>query len=96
VDDILENPRHPYTQALLSAVPVVEIESTPHIIPLHGDLPSPANPPRGCHFHPRCPHVMQVCRESYPGTSIFSPTHTTRCYLYPQDAPASAEAQAQA
>jgi peptide/nickel transport system ATP-binding protein len=96
VDDILENPRHPYTQALLSAVPVVEIESKRHIIPLHGDLPSPANPPRGCHFHPRCPHVMQVCRESYPGTTIFSPTHTTRCYLYPQDAPASAEAQAQA
>jgi peptide/nickel transport system ATP-binding protein len=96
VDDILENPRHPYTQALLSAGPVVDLESKRHIIPLHGDLPSPANPPRGCHFHPRCPHVMQVCRESYPGTSIFNSTHTTRCYLYPQDASASAEAQEQA
>jgi peptide/nickel transport system ATP-binding protein len=101
VDDVLENPRHPYTQALLSAVPVVELESKRHTMPLHGDLPSPANPPRGCHFHPRCPHVMQVCRESYPGTSIFSSTHTTRCYLYPQDVPASTEeersqAQAQA
>lgn len=91
VDEILENPRHPYTQALLSAVPVVELESERHPIPLHGDLPSPANPPRGCHFHPRCPHVMQVCRENYPGTSIFSSTHTTHCYLYPQDASAPAE-----
>jgi peptide/nickel transport system ATP-binding protein len=96
VDEVLENPRHPYTQALLSAVPVVDLESERHIMPLHGDLPSPANPPPGCHFHPRCPHVMQVCREAYPGTSIFSSTHTTRCYLYPQDASASAEAQEQA
>lgn len=95
VDDILENARHPYTQALLSAVPVVEPESRRHVMPLHGDLPSPANPPRGCHFHPRCPHVMQVCRESYPGISIFNSTHTTRCYLYPQDASASGEAQAE-
>ena len=94
VDEVLENPKHPYTQALLSAVPVVELESKRHPIPLHGDLPSPANPPRGCHFHPRCPHVMQVCRESYPGTSIFSSTHTTRCYLYPQDASLPVEAQA--
>ncbi len=85
VDEVLTHPRHPYTQALLSAVPVVELESKRHVIRLHGDLPSPANPPRGCHFHPRCPHVMPVCRENYPATSTFSSTHTAHCYLYPQD-----------
>ena len=85
VDEVLNNPRHPYTQALLSAVPVIELESKRHIIHLHGDLPSPANPPSGCHFHPRCPHVMPICRETYPATSTFSSTHSTRCYLYPQE-----------
>lgn len=85
MDEVLGSPRHPYTQALLSAVPVIEIESKRQVIHLHGDLPSPANPPSGCHFHPRCPHVMPVCRENYPGTSTFSSTHRARCYLYPQE-----------
>ncbi|PTR13915.1 MULTISPECIES: ABC transporter ATP-binding protein [unclassified Nitrosospira] len=85
VDEVLTSPKHPYTQALLSAVPVIELESKRHIIHLHGDLPSPAHPPAGCHFHPRCPHAMPVCREIYPATSTFSSTHTARCYLYPQE-----------
>lgn len=85
VDEVLTAPRHPYTQALLSAVPVIQLESKRPVIRLHGDLPSPANPPRGCHFHPRCPHVMPVCRENYPAASTFSSTHTAHCYLYPQD-----------
>lgn len=85
MDEVLGSPRHPYTQALLSAVPVIEIESKRQVIHLHGDLPSPANPPSGCHFHPRCPHVMPICRENYPGTSTFSSTHGARCYLYPQE-----------
>ncbi|MCC2681076.1 MAG: Oligopeptide/dipeptide transporter, ATP-binding protein-like protein [Nitrosospira multiformis] len=85
VDEVLGNPRHPYTQALLSAVPVIELESKRKVIRLHGDLPSPANPPQGCHFHPRCSHVMPVCRKNYPAASTFSSTHTAHCYLYPQD-----------
>jgi peptide/nickel transport system ATP-binding protein len=85
VDEVLSRPRHPYTQALLSAVPVIELESKRNIIHLHGDLPSPAHPPAGCHFHPRCPHAMPICREIYPATSTFSSTHTARCYLYPQE-----------
>ncbi|SCY45130.1 ABC transporter ATP-binding protein [Nitrosospira sp. Nsp13] len=85
VDEVLGHPRHPYTQALLSAVPVIDLASKRQIIHLHGDLPSPANPPSGCHFHPRCPHVMPICREHYPETSAFSSTHTARCYLYPQE-----------
>ena len=84
VDEVLGNPKHPYTQALLSAVPVIELNPKREVIRLHGDLPSPANPPAGCHFHPRCPHAMPVCHETYPGTSSFSSTHTARCYLYPQ------------
>ncbi|SFU69321.1 ABC transporter ATP-binding protein [Nitrosospira multiformis] len=85
VDEVLGSPRHPYTQALLSAVPVIELESKRKVIRLHGDLPSPASPPQGCHFHPRCSHVMPVCRKNYPAASIFSSTHTAHCYLYPQD-----------
>jgi peptide/nickel transport system ATP-binding protein len=85
VDEVLNNPKHPYTRALLSAVPVIEPESRRQIIHLHGDLPSPTNPPPGCHFHPRCPHVMPICRKTYPATSTFSSTHSTRCYLYPQE-----------
>ena len=85
VDEVLMTPKHPYTQALLSAVPVIELESKRHIIHLHGDLPSPAHPPAGCHFHPRCPHAMSICREIYPAKSTFSSTHTARCYLYPQE-----------
>ena len=85
VDEVLGSPKHPYTQALLSAVPVIELESKRQVIHLHGDLPSPANPPSGCHFHPRCPHVMPICRKNYPDTSTFSSTHRARCYLYPQE-----------
>lgn len=96
VDEVLISPRHPYTQALMSAIPVIELESKRHIIRLHGDLPSPANPPAGCHFHPRCPHVMPICREIYPATSSFSPTHTAHCYLYPQEQDLAAHLESQA
>jgi peptide/nickel transport system ATP-binding protein len=90
VDEVLGNPKHPYTQALLSAVPVIELNPKREVIRLHGDLPSPANPPAGCHFHPRCHHAMPVCRETYPRTGNFSSTHTARCYLYPQQQDSSA------
>ena len=96
VDEVLISPRHPYTQALMSAIPVIELESKRHIIRLHGDLPSPANPPAGCHFHPRCPHVMPICREIYPAASSFSPTHTAHCYLYPQEQDSAAHLESQA
>ncbi|MCW8945636.1 MAG: ABC transporter ATP-binding protein [Sedimenticola sp.] len=66
VDLLLAEPKHPYTQALLSAVPVVESTSRRTVIRLEGDMPSPANPPTGCHFHPRCPIAMEQCRTAYP------------------------------
>lgn len=85
IDEVMSSPKHPYTQALLSSVPQIEPDSGRHIIPLTGDLPSPAAPPAGCHFHPRCAHAMPVCRASYPPVSQFSATHTAHCYLYTQE-----------
>ncbi|MDH5479694.1 MAG: ABC transporter ATP-binding protein [Nitrosomonas sp.] len=85
IDEVTNHPKHPYTQALLSAVPQIEQTPDQKIIKLAGDLPSPAAPPSGCHFHPRCQHVMPICRKSYPQTSVFSPTHTTHCFLYTQE-----------
>lgn len=82
VDEVLENPKHPYTEALLSAVPVIEPKNRRKIIRLQGDMPSPSNPPTGCHFHPRCPHAMDICRAEYPGMSSFSATHETCCFRY--------------
>jgi len=85
IDEVMNSPKHPYTQALLSSVPQIEADSGRSIIPLTGDLPSPAAPPAGCHFHPRCVHAMPVCRASYPPVSQFSTTHTAHCYLYSQE-----------
>ncbi len=82
VEEVMCAPRHPYTQALLSAVPAVDAGSSREIIRLAGDLPSPANPPAGCHFHPRCPQAMPSCRESYPAEVVFSATHSANCLLF--------------
>ncbi len=83
VEDVLERPRHPYTQALLSAAPVIDTKTRREVIKLQGDLPSPVNPPQGCHFHPRCAKAMAQCRENYPGITAFSDSHSVRCHLYP-------------
>jgi peptide/nickel transport system ATP-binding protein len=80
-EDVLCSPKHPYTQALLSAVPVPRLEGATAVIRLPGETPSPANPPAGCHFHPRCPQAMEVCRQRYPATTDISGTHTVCCHL---------------
>ena len=80
VADVLERPLHPYTESLLSAVPQIDTASRRTIIRLQGDLPSPAEPPQGCHFHPRCPHAMPRCREAYPDATV-SGDHSVRCFL---------------
>jgi peptide/nickel transport system ATP-binding protein len=82
VGEVLAGPKHPYTQALLSAVPVVESGAGRNVIRLQGDLPSPVNPPAGCHFHPRCPQAFDRCRNEYPGDSRFTASHTAACHLY--------------
>ena len=80
-EEVLRSPKHPYTQALLSAVPVPRLESHAAAIRLPGETPSPANPPFGCHFHPRCPQAMDVCRQRYPESTGVSATHTVNCHL---------------
>ncbi|OGI40507.1 MAG: hypothetical protein A2V91_01525 [Candidatus Muproteobacteria bacterium RBG_16_64_10] len=82
VEEVLDRPRHPYTQALLSAVPTLEGDSERRIIRLPGDIPSPSNPPAGCHFHPRCPQALPACRVRYPETTSVSKTHEVRCHLW--------------
>lgn len=82
IDEVMGSPKHPYTQALLSSVPQISAEADRQFVPLKGDLPSPAAPPVGCHFHPRCAKAMAICRERYPSASSFSATHSTHCYLY--------------
>jgi peptide/nickel transport system ATP-binding protein len=81
VAEVLERPLHPYTRALISAIPQVEPDSRREIIRLEGDMPSPADPPSGCHFHPRCPSAMPECREQYPG-GTGSAEHRVHCFLY--------------
>jgi len=86
VETILRSPSHPYTQALMSAVPTIVKNggngSERKVIRVEGDLPSPASPPAGCHFHPRCSKVMPVCLESYPAGRNLSVGHSARCHLY--------------
>ncbi|MDC8444578.1 MAG: ABC transporter ATP-binding protein [Nitrosomonas sp.] len=84
-DEVISKPGHPYTQALLSAVPQIGRASAADMIKLKGDIPSPASPPTGCHFHPRCPMAMPVCRQTYPEASTISTTHITHCHLYSQE-----------
>jgi peptide/nickel transport system ATP-binding protein len=82
VDEVLREPQHPYTRALLAAVPKIEAGGTREIIRLEGELPSPVNPPSGCHFHPRCPKAMAECRERYPENFALSETRGVACWLY--------------
>ncbi len=81
-EEIFDDFKHPYTRSLLSAIPKIDPDSDRKIIRLEGDVPSPINPPMGCHFHPRCPSVMPICSEAYPDEVSFSPSHACRCYLY--------------
>ena len=81
-EEIFDQPKHPYTRALLSAVPKIDPETGIEKIQLEGDVSSPINPPKGCHFHPRCPEAMPHCSEVYPDEVEFTETHSCRCYLY--------------
>ena len=81
VGEVLGEPKHPYTEALLSAVPRLDTASQRKVIMLQGDMPSPASPPAGCHFHPRCPRAMPRCAETYPAETNLG-TRSVRCLLY--------------
>jgi oligopeptide transport system ATP-binding protein len=85
-NELYENPLHPYTKALLSAVPIPDpvIERKRERIILTGDVPSPINPPSGCHFHTRCPYVMDICKQVDPPFTPKGPDHLVACHLYPE------------
>jgi oligopeptide/dipeptide ABC transporter ATP-binding protein len=80
-DALFETPAHPYTRALLSAIPVPDPRRRRERIILHGDVPSPANPPAGCRFHTRCPAVMARCRQEAPPAYQVGDRHEVHCYL---------------
>jgi oligopeptide/dipeptide ABC transporter ATP-binding protein len=79
-EELYANPKHPYTQALLSAIPIPDPTYRKNRIMLRGDVPSPLNPPQGCHFHPRCSKAQDQCRAGYPEQQSAG-THHYRCFL---------------
>jgi oligopeptide transport system ATP-binding protein len=81
-DKLYENPKHPYTKALLSAVPIPDPEHKQDKQLLSGDLPSPANPPKGCAFHTRCSACMEICKTARPELKEIEQGHYVACHLY--------------
>ncbi|HEY0353681.1 MAG TPA: oligopeptide/dipeptide ABC transporter ATP-binding protein, partial [Enterovirga sp.] len=81
------SPKHPYTYALLSAVPVPEPGAARTRIVLTGDVPSPINPPSGCRFHTRCPFAFERCATEEPALRVLSPDQAAACHLH--DLPAA-------
>lgn len=80
--EIFDDPKHPYTTALLSAIPTINRSPNEKKIILQGDLPSPQNPPKGCKFHTRCPYVMDMCYYGEVKKTYFSEEHFVRCHLF--------------
>lgn len=88
-DDVIQTPKHPYTQLLLSAAPDperIKVGADKRTqLPARGEIPSLINPPNGCRFHPRCPHVMSICKERVPQRVDLGDGHWTNCFLYGAD-----------
>ncbi len=82
-EEIYRNPRHPYTRALLSAIPVPDPTARRHRTLLPGDVPSPIHPPAGCPFHPRCPDVEERCRGTEPKLVAGHNRHAVACHVFP-------------
>jgi peptide/nickel transport system ATP-binding protein len=78
--ELFARPNHPYTQALLAEAPRLEVKKKTFVA-IKGEIPSPLNPPTGCHFHPRCPHVMARCRVEVPALEEIGPGHWSACHL---------------
>jgi peptide/nickel transport system ATP-binding protein len=79
-EQIYRQPNHPYTRALLSQVPRIDARKS-EFAGIKGEIPSPLNPPTGCHFHPRCPFSMSVCRQVAPALTQIAPGHVSACHL---------------
>jgi peptide/nickel transport system ATP-binding protein/oligopeptide transport system ATP-binding protein len=82
-DDFYAAPRHPYTKALLESLPVPDPSKRGRPAPIEGDVPSPRNPPPGCHFHTRCPYAVERCKKEIPQLIPLStkPSHKVACHL---------------
>ena len=78
--DLFSHPMHPYTESLLSAVPVADPTQQMERIPLEGEIPNPANPPTGCYFHTRCRYCKQQCKETAPDYKELEPGHFVACH----------------
>ncbi|MCY6369772.1 ABC transporter ATP-binding protein [Clostridium ganghwense] len=81
-DELYDNPKHPYTQALLSAIPIPDPTKRKDRIILKGDVPSPIDPPKGCRFHTRCSKCMEICKMEEPKMKQIENTHMVACHLY--------------
>ena len=79
---LYENPCHPYTEALLSSIPQIDPEKRRERIHLQGEVPSPINPPAGCHFHTRCFHTCEICSMEVPAWRKVSPGHFVACHYH--------------
>lgn len=80
-DELFRNPLHPYTKALMSAIPVPNPRMKRQRVILKGDVPSPLNPPRGCRFHPRCPAAVEKCSQEEPQFKELAPEHWVACWV---------------
>ncbi len=81
-ETLYNNPLHPYTKALLAAIPIPDPDSKKIRLTVPGNVPDPSNPPAGCHFQPRCSHAMPICKECYPLLETKEPGHQVACHLY--------------
>ena len=92
-EELYQNPRHPYTQALLSAIPLPDPDYKKTRIILRGDVPSPINPPNGCYFNPRCPKVQENCRTMWPSLapvkSLAGTPHNASCFYADTETPST-------
>lgn len=81
-EDLYERPYHPYTKSLLASIPIPDPSVSTERQVLEGEVPSPHNPPSGCHFHTRCPYVMDICKKEYPQLIELRKNHVAACHLF--------------
>jgi oligopeptide/dipeptide ABC transporter, ATP-binding protein, C-terminal domain len=81
-EKLIDNPLHPYTQALIAAIPIPDPTAKKAEVKIKGEIPSPINPPPGCRFHPRCPYAFDRCKVEEPKLKEVEPGHFVACHLY--------------
>ena len=89
-DRIFAQPQHPYSEALMAAAPIADPKTRRKRLVIEGDVPSPMNPPSGCHFHTRCPYAEARCKQEYPPLQEIAPGHVVACHLRTRDTLAAA------